>query len=73
MSVFMESSRVVFIPFQVPQLHTRQLNDSDLLCRCRDASDAVAMFVKLGKMFQEVHRSKVDQRVSELLSQEKGI
>ena len=71
MYVFRESSRVVLIPFQAPQLQARQLDDSDLLCRCRDAGDAVAIFVKLGKMFQVADRGKVDQRVSELLSQEK--
>ena len=66
-----ESSRVVLIPFQAPQLQSSQLDDSQLLRRCRDAGDAVPIFVKLGKMFETADRSKVDQRVSQLFSQEK--
>ena len=53
---------MVFIPFQAPRLQASQLDDSDLLCRCRDAGDAVPIFVRLGKLFQEADRAEVDRR-----------
>ena len=59
---------MVFIPFRAPQLQSQQLDDSDLLCTCRDAGDAVSIFVKLGKLFEGADRTAVDKRVSELLS-----
>ena len=59
---------MVFIAFRAPQLQSRQLDDSDLLYRCRDAGDAVPILVKLGKLFEEADRAAVDKRVSELLT-----
>ncbi len=64
---FRESSRVVFIPFEPAQLSPHQIDDTELLDSCRDAGDAVPIFVKLGKLFEEADRAEVDQKVSEVL------
>lgn len=58
-----ESGRVVLIPFQPPRLGPEQIDDTELLCRCRDAGDAVPIFIKLGKLFEEADRAAVDKRV----------
>jgi hypothetical protein len=63
---YRESSRIVFIPFEPPQLRASQLDDSELLCRCRNAGDAVALFVKLGKLFRVADRAGIDKMVSDI-------
>ncbi len=56
----------MFIPFELAQLSPHQIDDTELLDSCRDAGDAVPIFVRLGKLFEEAYRAEVDQ-VSEVL------
>ena len=64
---FRESSRVVFIPFELPRARPDLVDDTELLDRCRDAGDAVPLFIKLGKIFEGANREEIYKKVSDLL------
>lgn len=59
----------MLIPFEPAQLSPQQIDDTDLLDSCRDAGDAVPIFVRLGKLFEEADRATIDRKVSEVLLQ----
>ncbi len=58
-----ESSRVVFIPFEPAQLISSSIDDTELLAMLRKAGDAVPIFIKLGKQFNECDRSTIDLKI----------
>ena len=59
----------MFIPFELPRPRPGHIDDTDLLDSCRVAGDAVPIFVRLGKLFEEANRVEIDQKVSDVLRQ----
>ena len=59
-----ESSRVVLLPFNPLQPRPTKHDDSDMLQSCIQAGDAVPLFVKLWKLFDQADRAAVDRKVA---------
>ena len=47
-----------------------KVDDTELLCKCRGAGDAVPLFVKMGKIFDECENERlmIDQKITELFN-----
>ena len=65
-----ESSRVL-LPFNPPQPRPTKHDDSDLLRSCVQAGNAVPLFVKLGKLFDQADRAAVDRKVAQIFTENK--
>ena len=59
----------MFVPFAVPLPRPGQIDDTDLLDSCRVAGDAVPIFVRLGKFFEDANRVEIDNKISEVFHQ----
>ena len=59
----------MFIPFELPRPRPGQIDDTELLDSCSVAGDAVPIFIRLGKLFEEANRVEIDHKVSDVFLQ----
>ena len=47
-----------------------KVDDTELLCKCRGAGDAVPLFVKMGEIFAECENERwmIDQKITEVFN-----
>ena len=59
----------MFIPFEPPRPRPAHIDDTELLDCCRGAGDAVPIFIRLGKLFEEANRIEIDKKIGNVFLQ----